>query len=77
MSKPEIFGGKVNQGHLRRYIQETIRGAEVAPVIERIVANAEFLLEPRPTINYILGSPVDNPYQSKHQKRRLLRAATD
>ena len=60
MLKPEIFGGKVNQGHLRRYDRETICGVEAAPAIERIVASVVLPPEPRPTINYILGSPVDD-----------------
>ena len=72
MSKPEIFGGKINQG---RSPQEMVRGAETAPVDERIAANVELLPEPRPTINYILSGLVDDQYQSKRQKRRLLRAA--
>ena len=45
-------------------------------MVERIAASAKVLLEPRPTINYILGGPIDDQYQSKRQKRRLLRAAT-
>ena len=32
--------------------------------------------EPRPTINYILGSLTDNQYQSKRQKKIMLCAAT-
>ena len=66
----------IRAGHLRRYVWETIRGAEEAPAFERIAASAELLPEPRPTINYILGGPVDDQYQSKCQKTRLLRAAT-
>ena len=73
MLKLEIFGGKVN--HLRRYVQETTHGAKTAPAVERIAANAKLLLEPRPTINYIPGGPVNDQYQFKRQKRRLLRAA--
>ena len=45
-------------------------------MVERIAASAELLPEPRPTINYILGRPIDDQYQSKCQKRRMLRAAT-
>ena len=61
----------IRAGH-RRYVRETVRGAKVAPAVERIAARTE----PRPTINYIRGDPVDDQYQSKRQKRRLLRAAT-
>ena len=65
----------IRAGHLRRYVRETVHGAEVAPAIERIATNAELPLEPQPTINYILGGSVDDQYQSKLQKRRLLRVA--
>ena len=66
----------IRVGHLRRYIQETIHVAEVAPAVERIVVGTELPPEPWPTINYILGGSVDDQYQSKGQKKRLLRAAT-
>ena len=66
----------IRASHLRRYVRVTICGAEAAPAVERIAAKVEFPPEPQPTINYILGGPVDDQYQSKHQKMRLLRAAT-
>ena len=66
----------IRAAHLRRYIQETVRGAEAAPTVERITASTELPPEPRPTINYILGGPADDQYQSKRQKKRLSRAAT-
>ena len=66
----------IRTDHLKRYVREMVREAEASPVVERIAASAELPLEPRPTINYILGGPIDNQYQSKRQKRRLLRAAT-
>ena len=50
----------IRAGHLRRYVRETVRGAEAAIVVERIAAKAELPLEPRITINYILGGPVDD-----------------
>ena len=59
-----------------RYIREMVRVAKATLTIERITAGTELLLEPRPTINYILGGPADNQYQSKSQKKRLLSAAT-
>ena len=77
MSKPEIYGGKINQGRPPQEIcLGEVRGAEAALAIERIAASAELPPEPQPIINYILGGPVDDQYQSKRQKRRLLRAAT-
>ena len=65
----------IKASHLRRYVWETICGVEAAPAVERIAASAELPPEPRPTINYILGGPIDDSYRSKRQKRRLLRAA--
>ena len=44
-------------------------------MVEIIVADAQLLPEPRPTINYILGGSADDQYHSKRQKKRLLRAA--
>ena len=66
----------IKANHLRRYVRETVRGVEAAPAVERIVASTELPPEPRPTINYILGGPVDDQYLFKSQKRRLLRVTT-
>ena len=65
----------IRAGHLRRYIRETVCVVEAAPTVERIAVEAELPLEPRPTINYILGGSTDDQYQSKRHKKRLLRAA--
>ena len=43
--------------------------------IGRIVASPVTLSKPRLTINYILGGPTGDLYQSKHQKR-LVKVAT-
>ena len=64
----------IKAGHLRRYIRETVCGDEATPVVERIAASAELPPKPRPTINYKLGGPADNRYQSTSQKKRLLSA---
>ena len=40
------------------------------------MAEIEHAPEPRPAINFILGGPVDNQYQSKKQRRRTLRTAS-
>ena len=45
-------------------------------MVERIAASTELPPEPRPTINYILGGPANDQYQSKRQKKRVLIAAT-
>ena len=63
-------------GHLRRYLREPTRGATVAPTTTRAIAKIEPASEPRPTINFILGGLADNQYQSKKQRRRMLRAAS-
>ena len=62
--------------HFRRYVRETVRGAKAAPAVERMAASIELLPEPWPTINYILSGSVDDQYQSKRQKKRLLCVAT-
>ena len=53
-----------------------VRISEVTPTVERIAVGAELPLEPRPTINYILGGPTNDQYLSKHQKKCMLSAAT-
>ena len=55
----------IRAGHLNRYIRETVLGAEAAPTVERIAANAGLPFESWPTINYILGGSTDDQYQSK------------
>ena len=55
----------VRAGHLRQYLREPTRGATVAPTANRAIAEIKPAPEPRPTINFILGGPTDNQYQSK------------
>ena len=52
-------------GHLKRYIQEPTRGTETAPAADKAIVGAEHPSEPRPTINFILGGPTNDQYQSK------------
>ena len=40
----------------------------------RIIASSAAPSEPRPTINYILGGPADDWYQSKCQQKKLVKA---
>ena len=63
-------------GHLRRYLREPTRRATTASPTTGVVAGTEQALGPRPTINFILGGSTDNQYQSKKQRRRMLRAAS-
>ena len=60
---------------IKRYVRKKVRRVEAAPTVEKIAASVELPPEPRPTINYKLGDPADDQYQSKCQKMRLLRAA--
>ena len=66
----------VRADHLRRYLREPTHGAAVAPTTSRAIAEIEPASEPRSTMNFILGGPADNQYQSKKQRRRMLRAAS-
>ena len=56
-----------------RYLREVDLGVESRQPTGRITANPTAPLEPRPTINYILGGPTDGQYQSKRQQKRLVR----
>ena len=60
--------------HLRRYVKEVDHGEESTPTVDRITTGAAARLKSRPAINYILGGPFDDQYQSKRQQKKLLRA---
>ena len=66
----------IRVGHLRRFIREPPRGTESTPSTDKVIIATELTSEPRPTINFVLGGPVDDQYQSKKQRRRMLRAAS-
>ena len=66
----------IRVGHLRRYIREMVCIAKATPTVERIATDAELPPEPRLTINYILDGLIDDQYQSKRPKKRLLCSAT-
>ena len=66
----------IRAGHLRRYLRELTHGTTAAPTTDRAVADIEHASEPRLTINFILGGLADSQYQSKKQRRRMLRAAS-
>ena len=66
----------IRAGHLRRFIWEPTHTAETALTSNRAVVATEHSCEPRPTINFMLGGPVDDQYQSKRQRRKMLRAAS-
>ena len=65
----------IRASYLRGYIQQPARRVEIAPTVEMITASSKLPSETLPTINYILGSPADDLYQSKRHRRKFLRAA--
>ena len=64
----------IKERHLKRYLKEVDQGVESGQPIGRITANPTAQSKPRLAINYILGSPADDQYQSKWQHKRLIRA---
>ena len=64
----------IKAGHLRRYLREVDQGVESGQPTGRIIAIPMTLSEPRLAINYILGGPADDQYQSKRQQKKLVRA---
>ena len=66
----------IRVGRLRGYIRDSPHSIEAAPIDERIAAHSKLLSEPRPTINYILGGPTNDQYQSNCQRKKLLLTAT-
>ena len=66
----------IRASHLKRYLREPTRGATAAPTTNRAVAEIEHASEPWPTINFIVGGPANDQYQSKKQQRRMLWAVS-
>ena len=66
----------IKAGHLRRYVREIDQGPEPRQDADSITTSVAAPPEHRPTINYILGGPSDDQYQTKHQQNRLFRVAT-
>ena len=64
----------IKVGHLKRYIREIDQGSEPRQDADIIIVGIVALSESRPAINYILGGPSDDQYQSKLQQKKLLRA---
>ena len=62
--------------HLISYIREPTHRTETASAADGAIAGAEHPSQPRPTINFIFGGPTDNHYQSKRQRRKMLRTAS-
>ena len=55
----------IKVGHLRGYIREDEREEDPTPTTGIITIDGVAPLESRPAINYILGGPLDDQYQSK------------
>ena len=66
----------IQAGHLRRFIREPTRATKTVLAANRAIFVVEHLSEPRPIVNIILGGPVDDKYQSRRQRRKMLRAAS-
>ena len=58
----------IRAGHLRRFIRELTRATKTATTANKVIFVVEHLSEPRPTINFILGGPVDDQYPSRRQR---------
>ena len=57
----------IKAGHLRRYVKESDHREELGQAEDRVTAGAAIPTESRPAINYILGDPSNDQYQSKFQ----------
>ena len=67
----------IKVGHLRRYLKEEDQGVEFGQPTGRIAASPKAPPKSKPTINYILGGPADDQYQSKCQQKKIIKAATN
>ena len=66
----------IKEGHLIRYIKEVDREEESSPTVDRTTTDVAAPSESKLAINYILGGPLDDQYQSKCQHKKLLIVAT-
>ena len=66
----------IRVGHLRRFIREPTHGTETTPATDKAIAAAKHPSEPQPTTNFVMGGPIDDQYQSKRQRRKMLRVAS-
>ena len=58
------------------YVKEVNHREESVQAADRVMVGTTIPLESIPAINYILGRPSDDQYQSRHQQKKLLRDAT-
>ena len=57
-------------------MREFDRDEGFTPTVGKITTSVVASPKPKPIINYILGGLFEDQYQSKHQQKELLRAAT-
>ena len=65
----------IKAGHLRRYVKEVDQREEQGEAVDRVTIGVAIPSKSKPTINYILGCPSDDQYQSKCQQKRLLKVS--
>ena len=76
MPRHEVLGRKINPDRASQKVySEPTHGTETAPAADKAIASTEHPLESRPTINFVLGGPIDDQYWSKRQRQKMLRAA--
>ena len=59
--------------HLKRYVKEGDHREESRQAANKVTTGVAIPTNSRPAINYILGGPSDDQYQSKRQQKKLLR----
>ena len=63
----------IKVGHLKRYVKEPDHGVELGQATNKITTDVITPKKSRLAINYILGGPFDNQYQSKRQQKKHLK----
>ena len=61
-------------GHLKQYIRSEARGGKTSQ--SRVSEAPRASIAPRAVINYIYGGPLDEKYDFKRKRQRLLQAAS-
>ena len=58
----------IRAGHLKRFIREPSHITKTTPAADKAIVATKHPSEPRPIINYLLGGPINDQYQSKKQR---------
>ena len=64
----------IKAGHLKQYVRSEARVGDTSQSCDSRTSRAP--VAPRAVINYIHGEPLDEEYDSKRKRQRLLRAAS-